>query len=232
MGATGVCPHRAGMESDAPTPLSLDQLRVLHDLSNALTVLATHLAIARGLLAAVDRQHVDGAATACRLAVGLARQLLAVPGAKDTRRAIDVAPVLQRWADLVRPLLGPDVRVTLESERDLPQIIAEPYALDRVLSNVLTNVRDALDGGGHLQLRARQSAGYVVVSIADDGPGLPEDVRARLFEDGSSSKGAGRGFGLANSFRIVTDHGGTLNVEGAPGRGTTLTIYWPRAESL
>jgi signal transduction histidine kinase len=96
----------------------------------------------------------------------------------------------------------------------------------RVLHNLARNAADAMPGGGHFWLRTRLDGDHLVIEAADDGPGIPAAVQARLFEMFASSKQGGTGLGLAIVKKIVDDHGGTITCDTGPG-GTTFKIRIP-----
>jgi len=79
-------------------------------------------------------------------------------------------------------------------------------------------------------VRASSNGDHVRLAVADNGPGLSEEQRANLFVPGFTTKAHGSGLGLTLVERIVTDHGGTLEVESAPGQGTTFVLRLPRTE--
>jgi two-component system NtrC family sensor kinase len=87
-------------------------------------------------------------------------------------------------------------------------------------------------GGGTLEVETRRSSdGAVEVAIADSGPGIPEDHLPRIFEPFFSTKEQGTGLGLALTQQIVVEHGGRLEVDSRPGRGTTFVVKLPAARA-
>ena len=115
---------------------------------------------------------------------------------------------------------------------------ADPVQLGVVLSALCNNALEALGSGGHIQLEVRYSGEasgdvWAEIVVADDGPGIGPEVRRHLFDPFYSGREAGRGlgFGLAKSWRIVTDHGGRIEVDSGPGRGATFTVRLPTAHS-
>jgi signal transduction histidine kinase len=98
-------------------------------------------------------------------------------------------------------------------------VLADPHKLEQVLLNIVQNALDALApaGTGNIVVRARRIPRAVVVEVEDDGPGLPSPD-APVFDAFFSTKPSGTGLGLAITHRIVTDHGGTVDVESHPGR--------------
>jgi len=101
-----------------------------------------------------------------------------------------------------------------------------------VLKAVVQNALEALGHGGHVEVALRHGAGEVEISVADDGPGITPGERRHLFDPFYSARQAGRGLGmgLAKCWRIVTNHGGRIEVESTPGRGATFTIRLPEVQ--
>ena len=111
----------------------------------------------------------------------------------------------------------------------LPQVPGYPAELNQVWTNLIDNAADAMAGSGVLTLRTRADDDAVFVEIADDGPGVPEEVRDRLFEPFVTTKptGEGSGLGLENARRIIERrHGGSLNFSTGP-EGTTFCVRLP-----
>lgn len=120
--------------------------------------------------------------------------------------------------------------IVLETDDSLPKMNWEAPAVDRVLSNLVSNALDALDDeGGRISIRVRGEAEHVVFVVADNGCGIPPENRERIFDLLFSTKGSkGTGFGLAITKKIVGEHGGTVEVDSEPGLGTAFTIRLPR----
>ena len=113
---------------------------------------------------------------------------------------------------------------------NLPRIEAIPGELNQVWTNLIDNAVDAMGGTGTLRVSARvDDLGWVVVEIADTGPGMPADVQAHAFEPFFTTKdvGKGTGLGLDISRRIIVDrHNGEIRLESSPGR-TVLEVRLP-----
>jgi CheY-like chemotaxis protein/anti-sigma regulatory factor (Ser/Thr protein kinase) len=107
-----------------------------------------------------------------------------------------------------------------------------PAALSELLTNLILNAMDAMPQGGTLTIATRHTAGRDVrVSVADTGVGMPETVRQRIFEPFFSTKGeGGSGLGLSMAYSIVRRHSGEIEVDSAPGTGTTFTLRFPVAQ--
>jgi signal transduction histidine kinase len=124
-----------------------------------------------------------------------------------------------------------DIVIKRVYNRDLPRITAFGSALNEVWTILLNNAAEALAArsNGTICLRTGQENDYIVVEIADDGPGVPTDLQARLFEPFFTTKnvGQGTGLGLSVARRIVVErHHGTINVVSRPG-DTRFRVYLP-----
>jgi len=109
----------------------------------------------------------------------------------------------------------------------------DPEPLGRVVTNLLVNAREAIDGTGTIELEARCEASpagaCVVISVRDSGRGMTDEfLRGSLFRPFATTKPAGLGIGLAHSKSIVEAHGGTIVAESRPGRGTRFEVRLPQ----
>ncbi len=114
-----------------------------------------------------------------------------------------------------------------ELEEALPMFPLDQSKLKQAFLNLLTNGLEAMPQGGTLSVRARTEAGQVQVSISDTGEGISTDRLPLIFEPFYTSKGEGTGLGLAITHQIVSDHGGRIEVESAPGQGSIFTLWFP-----
>jgi len=113
-----------------------------------------------------------------------------------------------------------EVEIEREYDPHLPTIEGHGSVLNQVWINLIDNALDAVGGSGRIRLITRHEADYVMVEVQDDGPGIPPDVLPRLFEPFFTTKavGLGTGLGLDISYRIVQQHGGTIEARSEPGR--------------
>ena len=122
-----------------------------------------------------------------------------------------------------------EIDVVREYDRSLPKLTVRGSELNQVWTNLLDNAIDALGERGTIAIATRADGECALVEIADDGPGVPEDVAPRIFDPFFTTKdvGYGTGLGLATARRIVVDrHGGSLMLESHPGR-TTFRVRLP-----
>ena len=120
----------------------------------------------------------------------------------------------------------PNVRVTLDVVEGL-QIYTDPLMIRRVFMNIINNAVQAMQDGGTLTIRGYESLGMTEIKVSDTGVGIPAESLKKLFKPLFTSKPKGMGMGLAVSKRIIDAHGGSIEVESAPNKGTTFTIRLP-----
>jgi signal transduction histidine kinase len=140
---------------------------------------------------------------------------------KAPSREVDVHAGLNSTLILLgHKLKKGDIEVVRDYEKDLPHVCGHAGELNQVWTNLLDNAIDAVDGQGRITIRTASENGRVLVEVADDGPGIPEDVRERIFEPFYTTKdvGEGTGLGLDISHRVVVeDHKGDIRVLSEPG---------------
>lgn len=135
-----------------------------------------------------------------------------------------------RWLDEARAR-GRNIEVCRDFG-DLPPVEGDPAELREMLTNLIFNAVDAQPKGGTITLRAGPTAGgdAVLLEVADTGTGMSEEVRRRCLEPFFTTKGdAGTGLGLSAVYGIIQRHGGTIDIESAPGQGTRFKITFPVA---
>lgn len=126
-----------------------------------------------------------------------------------------------------------EVTLTVDAPSSEIELMADRAKLEQVFLNLTQNAIDALDRGGHVVLRARRQPWTVTIEIEDDGPGIPPGTP--IFDAFFSTKSHGTGLGLSITHRIITDHGGSIDVETAPGRTlfrVILPVAGPKNQNL
>lgn len=126
-------------------------------------------------------------------------------------------------------------RVTVHRDfGDLPAVECDPGQVNQVFMNILSNACDAISGQGNVWVTTRRNGSSVEVAIRDDGSGMTPEVKGHIFDPFFTTKdvGGGTGLGLAISHGVIAAHGGTIDVETAPGAGTTFRIRLPIDSTL
>ena len=218
---------------------------VAHDFNNLLTVINGYADIVYASLPKdfPTRGYVREITKAGERAALLTRQLLALSRQKLlTPKVLDVNSIVEECKTMLRRLIGEDVEFTADLEPTLCHVRADAGEVEQVLLNLVVNARDAMPRGGRLTIRTRnaeceeiQNLGNApacaLLEVVDTGVGIPQAIQSCIFEPFFTTKGSrGTGLGLATVHEIVTKRGGHVGVVSAPGRGSTFTIYLPRAE--
>jgi PAS domain S-box-containing protein len=209
---------------------------IAHDFNNMLTVILGYGESARAQavpgsdLAADLDELLDGA----RRSADLTRQLLSFARRQPSRPVrVHVPDRLRALEKLLRRLAGAPVHVRFELADPCPAIRIDPVQLDQIVTNLVLNARDAMPSGGTVRIVAGKDAASagLTLTVADDGIGMDDATRERIFEPFFSTKtdGRGTGLGMATVFGIVQEAQGRITVESAPGRGTAVTIVLPAA---
>jgi signal transduction histidine kinase/DNA-binding response OmpR family regulator len=186
-------------------------------------------------IATIRQAALDGARMVRNLQ-GLARPRVETPStAADLNETVQVAVEMARprWAGASLHGHGPiEVRLNLVDSALLSRVAIDPAELREVLLNLLFNAFDAMPDGGRIQIATRpgRKPGSADLEVRDTGQGMPESVRARVFEPFFSTKGPkGSGLGLAVAYSIITRRGGGIEVESRVGEGTAFILSLPNA---
>jgi len=124
---------------------------------------------------------------------------------------------------------GEGVQFKIETPDDLPPISGDAVQLQQAVIALATNAIDAMPEGGVLRIASKRNGGTVLIEVSDTGVGIPQENVTKIFEPFFTTKeiGKGTGLGLAVCYGILTEHGGSLDVQSTPGVGTTFTISLP-----
>jgi signal transduction histidine kinase/HAMP domain-containing protein len=140
----------------------------------------------------------------------------------------DIGEIARGTAEFVRAeLAAASVRLELDIPRGLPLTAVDEAQIRQVLINLLKNAREAMATGGRVRVQASGDDFGVLLSVADDGPGMTPEQRARVFDLFYTTKSGGTGLGLPLSQQIVVAHGGLIRCESAPGEGTVFELWFP-----
>ncbi|PQV46475.1 ATP-binding protein [Paraburkholderia sp. BL21I4N1] len=218
---------------------------IAHDFNNLLNVIMVNAELIarvssderiRGMAATVKRATERGAK--------LTGQLLTFSRNSNLDlKAVDVVALLQGMRDIITVSLGSSIRYTNEIEGEEMWTEADANQLELAILNLAINARDAMPGGGQLDIRVKQRTApdetlangrYVVLEVIDTGSGVPADVVSRVFDPFFTTKpiGKGTGLGLSQVYGIARQAGGTARLFSEEGAGTTVEIWLPLRERV
>ncbi|MEP6686336.1 MAG: ATP-binding protein, partial [Verrucomicrobiota bacterium] len=216
---------------------------IAHDLNNILQVINSSLDLAevRAASASPLLKHIADARHAADHATGLSRRLLTFSkGGSPIKQTVNLREILGSSVEFW--LSGSKLRLKLSMAPDLFPVTVDPVQFAQVIENVVINAREATPESGKLLVRARnvppgsaELAGLgggpcVKIEIEDEGGGIPEYVRDRIFEICFTTKAGGSGIGLATARSIMDQHGGRIAVKSVAGQGTTVSLWLPAVE--
>ncbi|MCI0570362.1 MAG: HAMP domain-containing histidine kinase [Myxococcaceae bacterium] len=201
-----------------------------HEIRNPLGVIRGTVELMRerraGQLSARDEDALSDVLSEVERLRGLTEDLLVLSSDRPLATGrVDVRVLLTEAARALE-VAFPSVRVRVPAE-ELPALEGDAGRLRQVLLNLMTNAAQAQGGAGEVELRAQVRPSTLALKVCDRGPGVPEEVRARLFEPFVSGRSDGNGLGLALSRRLVERHGGTLRLLPGEGAGAVFELTLP-----
>ncbi len=227
---------------------------VAHDFNNFLTgILGNAGMVLRKLPDDSDcRVMVEEIEKAAQHAAALSNQMLAYTGRNAAvSQPFDLKSLIEEMAPLLRISVSKKAALRLELADGLPAIEGDPSQIRQVIMNLITNASDALGSdSGYISLEAgileadrayladadagtELSEGpYVYLEVSDTGCGMDEAAQGELYDPAFTTKGPGRGLGLAAVQGIVRDHGGAIKLDTVPGRGTTFKVLLAASDHL
>jgi len=193
------------------------------------------------------QRHVEQIVRAARGSASLTRQLLAFGRRQELRpEALEPSRVVETLEPMLQSVLGESVELELEIDPEDCCVHVDPAQLEVALLNLVYNARDAMPSGGRLTIRTRtreldleeafrhslRPGSYVEIEVCDTGCGMDADTRRHAFDPLFTTKGAGgTGLGLPSVLGFVTQSGGSIELEGAPGQGTSVRLFLPRVQA-
>ena len=247
--------ERRKLEQQLQRSQRLDSLGVLaggvaHDFNNLLVgVIGNASLLLATLNNPLDRQAAEAIMAAGERAATLTRQMLAYAGRQDLgrREPVDLDELFRELRTLLDASLSKKAQISLDIEKG-SVVLGDRATLTQVMMNLLTNASDALaDKPGKIEVRSRHvheldarwddalgaSVGpgdWILIEVEDNGVGMDEATRQRVFEPFFSTKEYGHGLGLAACLGIVNSHGGALLLESEQGRGSRFSLVLPATE--
>jgi PAS domain S-box-containing protein len=224
------------IESEKLSALTLLAAGVAHEIGNPLNSLHIHLQLLERELKNLPPHCAERLRGDLRIAReevarldGIIQQFLRAirPTKPDLQRTAVNEIVTAALALMEREIRDRDILVELELDDNLPRCLADRDQLKQAFYNLIKNALHAMRPGGILRIRTETADSHLVISFTDTGHGIAADHIGRIFEPYYTTRKEGTGLGLMIVQRIVREHGGTIDVESAPGRGTTVRLKLP-----
>lgn len=173
----------------------------------------------------------------------LTNQLLAYAcGGKYETRTISLSAFIEDTLPVIKSTIAPAIRIETDFASDIPNIEVDLTQMQMVISSVLVNAAEATEGSGFIRIKTREEhineelakrkpglkAGhFVCLMVEDDGKGMDENTKIKVFEPFFSTKFQGRGLGMAAVYGVVKNHDGWVSIDSDLGKGTKVSIYFP-----
>ncbi len=221
---------------------------IAHDFNNLLLVISGNLDLLEARPDRPDPVALKEAREAAELGAQLTAQLLAF-GRKQplNPKEVDVADLVNSVASMLRRTLGDHIEFTVDVRGEPGKAVVDAAQLQNAILNLALNARDAMENGGRLVVTVFDTVvdasyaqnfsdvrlgHYTAIQIADNGTGMTAEVREHVFEPFFTTKkqGSGSGLGLSMVYGFAKQSGGHVEIDSTVGRGTTVTLFLPRAE--
>ena len=213
---------------------------IAHDFNNLLTAIIGNIALAKNYIDPQNKASVrlQQAEKALFRSKDLTQQLLTFSkGGDPVKRSVAIADVIRESASFA--LRGANVKCTFDIAENLWQILVDSSQFSQVIQNLVINADHAMPQGGTVAISAQNitvapangrhfpAGNYVKISIQDNGPGIPLDNLPKIFDPYFTTKKEGSGLGLSIVHSVVHNHGGYIEIDSLPDKGTTFHIYFP-----
>jgi PAS domain S-box-containing protein len=219
---------------------------VAHDFNNLLATIVPSLELAQShVKEECVLKYLENAMRAAERGAQLTNQLLAFSRRNEfSTEPVDVNQIISEACEMLPRTIGPTITIETVLDGDAWWAMTEPGQLELAILNLAINARDAMLAGGTLTIATKNIAhgnrsrfpavdpgDYVLISVADTGTGMTEEVRCRAFEPFFTTKEVhkGTGLGLSMVYGFAKHSGGTVTIDSEIGKGTILRIYLPRA---
>jgi signal transduction histidine kinase/CheY-like chemotaxis protein len=222
--------------------------RVAHDFNNLLTLIIGYTELlARGLVEDQQQALVTDIEGAARRAARLTQQMLGMTRRESTATVADLGAELANMQAVLTRLAGPKVALTVSTPEAPVKVRVDPSEFEQIVINLVVNACDAMEGEGRLDVSLtigsagswlpdadgadRTPGPAALLTIADNGPGMPPEVLARCLEPFFTTKrrGQGSGLGMSTVYGLVTERGGHMDIDSDP-TGTRVKIWLPQCE--
>jgi two-component system cell cycle sensor histidine kinase/response regulator CckA len=219
--------------------------RVAHDFNNLLTLIIGYAAILRrGTIDENQQGLVDNIESASKRAAALTQQMLDMTRQKvDSGVVIDLGSEVTGLDAVLARMSGSKVDLRIRSSKNVIKVRLDPSEMEQIVVNLVINACDAMNGVGTVDVSVQvdvptkgdrgeldlPEGPLALLTVADNGPGMPPDVQKRCLEPFFTTKerGQGSGLGLPTVYGLVKERGGQLRIDSEPGKGTTIRIWLP-----
>lgn len=216
---------------------------IAHDFNNIIAAILGNVSLSKMSVKPEEKiyKRLTDTEKACERAKDLTRQLLTfAKGGAPIKEAASIAEIISDTASFA--LRGSNVQYQLHIAENLWTAEVDAGQVSQVVQNLIINANQAMPDGGIILIRAENvdidtqkaiplSEGkYIMVSVRDQGVGIPKEYISKIFDPFFSTKQRGSGLGLASCYSIIISHGGYIAVESEPGSGSTFTFYLPASE--
>ncbi len=210
--------------------------RLAHEIRNPLSSLNIHVQLLEedlGTLAPATREQLTS-----RLEVihGELHRLesivehflrLSGPSALDLE-SVEVSAIVTHVCELLRPEAATrEIELSPEIGAEVPPTLADPVRLTQALMNMVINAMQAVERKGRIEIKAAAADAKILLTVHDNGPGIPAEKMSAIFDPYFTTKPEGSGLGLWIAQQIVTAHGGTLSAQNGPAGGAVFTMVLP-----
>jgi PAS domain S-box-containing protein len=220
---------------------------VAHDFNNLLAVILSSLTLLKKNIPDDPRtsKFIDGAVQGAERGAALTKRLLAFARRQELKlEAVDILKLIPELMDFLRQTVGPNISIASAVAPDVHPVKIDANQFELALMNLAVNARDAMPDGGTLTIAAQDEiagagrgpkelspGNYVRISVTDTGIGMSESTLAKAMEPFFTTKGVGKGTGLGLSMvhGLTAQSGGAVSITSEVGKGTTVSIWLPRA---
>ncbi|MCJ7686754.1 MAG: PAS domain S-box protein [Desulfobacteraceae bacterium] len=192
-------------------------------------------------------EYINPMKSAAQRMASLTAQLLAYgQGGKYDSQPMSLSDFVACTIPLIEHTIHSSIRLEGNLSPDVLNIVADPTQMRAVISAIVANANEAIEGEGHIRIATTnidadagfvndhpylKSGPYICLSVEDDGKGMNEEAKSRIFDPFFTTHFMGRGLGMAAVYGIVRNHGGWISVDSEPGKGTVVRVYLPATES-
>jgi len=205
---------------------------VAHEIKNPLNAISLRLDLLRARLGAPEEElvaEIDILSNEVRRLDRVVKTFLDFSRPVDVKLTeVDLVAIAREVAELTTPQARlANIQIWFEDAVESAPIRGDADMLKQAILNLVLNAFEAMKSGGNLWLRVSREANAVVLNVSDDGPGIPDDARDKVFQLYFTTKIRGSGIGLAMTYRAVQLHNGTINFSTESGRGTAFQMTFP-----